>query len=69
MILKDLYFISQIIAAVTVVASLIFVGLRLRYSAQEHRAVIEGARRSQHGDVLSVDRDAACELDRVHRGG
>lgn len=42
--LEDANFISQIIAAVAIVASLIFVGLQQRHSARAQRAVIEQGR-------------------------
>ena len=42
--LEDAYFISQIVAAIAIVASLIFVGLQLRQSAKMQYAVIEQGR-------------------------
>ena len=44
MTLEGIYFISQIIAAVAIVASLIFVGLQIRQSDRIQRAVMHQAR-------------------------
>jgi hypothetical protein len=44
MTLEDTYFISQIIAAVAIVASLVFVGLQLRQSDKTQRAAMHQAR-------------------------
>ena len=44
MTLEDIYFVSQIIAALAIVASLIFVGLQLRQSDRVQRAAMHQAR-------------------------
>jgi hypothetical protein len=49
--LEDAYFISQIIAAIAIVASLIFVGVQLRQSDKTQRAAIHQARTDR---VMSV---------------
>lgn len=44
MTLEDFYFVSQIVAAVALVASLIFVGLQVRQADKTQRAVMHGVR-------------------------
>jgi hypothetical protein len=56
MTLEDIYFISQIIAAVAIVASLIFVGLQIRQSDRIQRAVMHQARADR---IIGVFRNAA----------
>jgi len=56
MTLEDIYFISQIIAAVAIVASLIFVGLQIRQSDRIQRAVM---RQSRADRIIGVFRNAA----------
>jgi hypothetical protein len=56
MTLEDIYFISQIIAAIAIVASLIFVGLQIRQSDRIQRAVMHQARADR---IIGVFRNAA----------
>ena len=68
--LEDLYFISQIVAAVAIVASLIFVGLQLRQSDKTQRALMHQARADRSVGVaqLMSDPDVAQLLSKVARG-
>lgn len=68
--LEDAYFISQIIAAVAIVASLIFVGLQLRYSARAHRAVIEQGRADRSTAMFSawIEPQHAALIERIAAG-
>ena len=43
MTLESIYFLSQIVAAVALVASLLFVGLQLRHSDKTQRALVHQA--------------------------
>ena len=52
--LEDAYFISQIIAAVAIVASLIFVGVQLRQSDKTQRAAIHQARTDRVMNVFAL---------------
>ena len=56
MTLEDIYFISQIISAVAIVASLIFVGLQIRQSDRIQRAVMHQSRADR---IIGIFRHAA----------
>jgi hypothetical protein len=61
MSLEDAYFISQIIAAAAIVASLIFVGLQLRQSDKTQRALVHQARADRLIDHAKAMRDPVAQ--------
>ncbi|MBP6011320.1 MAG: hypothetical protein KBA31_03745 [Alphaproteobacteria bacterium] len=58
MSLEGLYFISQIIAAIAIVASLIFVGVQLRQAERTQRAAMHQARTQRGMDMALRSADA-----------
>jgi len=56
--LEDTYFISQIIAAISIVASLLFVGVQLRQADQTRRVELIHARASRYMGHIMAEADA-----------
>lgn len=58
MSLEDLYYFSQILAAIAIVASLVFVGLQIHQSDKTQRAIMHQARIQRSMDMLMSSSDA-----------
>ena len=61
MTLEDIFYISQIIASVAVVCSLIYVGLQVRYAERSQRGMMQQARadRTSAGSLTVADPELA----------
>ena len=68
--LEDAYFISQIVAAVAIVASLIFVGVQLAQSTKAQRAAIEQGRADRSTAMYAawLEPQHAALIERVMAG-
>jgi hypothetical protein len=67
MTLEELYYVSQIVAALMIFASLIFVGLQMRQSARNQRAVMHANRNQLITESLRLMGEPA--LARVYSAG
>ena len=67
MSLEDVYYLSQILAAIAIVASLVFVGLQIHQSDKTQRAIMHQARiqRSMHLVLSSSDVHFVGAMERV----